>query len=76
MVLEVVKPFYGSMEDCMQWYLTYLRHHMVMQGMKNTTLTALYCLCENGKLTAVIALQVDYFLEFGDEAFLKEKKSK
>lgn len=75
MVLLVVKPLYGIPESGLHWYMTYLEYHMDKLDMKRTTADPCVLVKRrNGKLSGLVALQVDDSLTLGDDAFLEEEE--
>lgn len=59
-VLKVVRPLYGIPESGLNWYLTYLYHHVGWIPMNRTKMDPLLLVRKTGEVVeGIIYLQVD-----------------
>ncbi len=74
-VVKVVKPLYGVPESPMHWYTTYVEHNKTKLGMKQIPIDPCLMFSRTaGKLSGILALQVDDTLVAGNEEFREKEE--
>lgn len=73
-VLRVVTPLYGIPQSGLQWYLTYLSHHVESLGKQRATFEPwLLFKRAHGKVKGLMIIQVDDTLGCGDDDILRDE---